>query len=149
MRRMNRRRILQVGAGTAAAVLLAPRALATPEDAASVIAEFAGGKPVREGGIAVDLPDAVEDGSTVPISVVVDSPMTADNHVTDILVVSEGNPFPRLVAFRFTPMSGRAEASTRIRLAQAQNVIVVARTSDGRVLRAQKRIDVTIGACTG
>ena len=124
MRRITRRAALQIGAGTAAATVLGGSAIATPDTAAAVIAEFAGGKPLGRGGIAIDLPDAVEDGSTVPISIAVESPMTADNHVTEILVVSEGNPFPRLATFRFTPMSGRAEAATRIRLAQPQEVVV-------------------------
>jgi len=146
---MTRRTALQMGAGTAAAALLGSGADAAPADAEAAIAQFADGKSLQQGGITIDLPDAVEDGSSVPISVVVESPMTVDNHVTNILVVSEGNPFPRLVAFRFTPLSGRAEAATRIRLAQAQDVIVVAKTSDGRVLTARKRVDVTVGACTG
>ena len=149
MRTVTRRAALRLGAGSAAAALFGGRGFATPHDAAAAIAQFSGGAEPAPGAIAIDLPDAIEDGSSVPISVVVESPMTADNHVTDILIVSEGNPLPRMVAFHFTPMSGRAEAATRIRLAQAQNIIVLAKTGDGRVLRAQKRVEVTVGACTG
>jgi len=75
--------------------------------------------------------------------------MTADDHVTDILVVSEANPNPGVVTFHFTPMSGKADASTRIRLAATQNIIVVAKTNKGELFTDQKLVKVTIGGCGG
>jgi sulfur-oxidizing protein SoxY len=63
--------------------------------------------------------------------------------------VAEGNPSPGVAAFKFTPMSGRAEVATRIRLAGSQNVVVVARTSKGGLLTAQRQVKVTIGGCGG
>jgi sulfur-oxidizing protein SoxY len=75
--------------------------------------------------------------------------MTADDHVSDILVVAEGNPFPRVVAFHLGPMSGRAEVATRMRLATTENVVVVAKTSKGEFFTAQRPVKVTIGGCGG
>ena len=130
-----RREIIALAAGGAAAAWFGARSLsAAPHEAAAKVA---------------DLPDAVEDGSSVPLAVAVDHPMEADNFISDILVVSEGNPRPAVATFRFTPLSGRAQATTRIRLAGSQTVIAVAKTSDGRFFRAQKPVQVTIGACTG
>ena len=85
----------------------------------------------------------------MPLSVAVDSPMTAESHVTDVLLVADGNPRPGIATFRFTPMSGRAEAATRIRLAATQNVIVIAKMSDGTLYADQKEVKVTIGGCGG
>ena len=73
--------------------------------------------------ISIDLPEIAENGNTVPLAITVDSPMTADDYVSDILVVAEANPRPTVVTFHLTPMSGRAEAATRIRLAATQNVV--------------------------
>ena len=122
---------------------------AAPEDAAKAVATFTGGRTAEEGRIALDLADAVEDGNSVPLAVAVESPMRPDDYVSDVLVVADENPWPRVASFQFTPLSGRAAFSTRIRLAASQNVIVLAKTNDGRALRPRKKhVDVTIGACT-
>ena len=71
------------------------------------------------------------------------------NYVSDVLVLSEGNPRPGVATFQFTPMSGKAEASTRIRLAATQNIVVVAKTSGGQFFTDQKLVKVTIGGCGG
>jgi len=151
MRSLTRREALALGAMSATAALagLHGSGQAAPADAAAEIAKFTGGKPQETGRVTIELPEIAENGNAVPLSIVVDSPMTADNHVTDILVVADGNPSPGIAAFKFTPMSGRAEIATRIRLAGSQNVVVVARTSSGALLTAQRQVKVTIGGCGG
>src|SRR4051794_21736378 len=149
MRVLSRRDALVLGAGSAALALAGSPALATVAEADAEIAKFTGGKTAEAGKIAMELPEIAENGNTVPLSIVVDNPMTAENHVTDILVVVDGNPRPGLATFRFTPLSGRAEAATRIRLAATQNVIVVAKTNDGKFYTARKEVKVTIGGCGG
>jgi sulfur-oxidizing protein SoxY len=145
--RPTRRQALTLSAG-AAVSLLAGRGLATPQEAEAEIAAFASGKTPQSGGITLDLPDAAEDGNAVALSVSVDSPMLSDNYVAEVLILADGNPRPRVATFHFTAMSGRAEATTRIRLARSQNVIVLAKTNDGRLLAARKHVAVTIGGCT-
>jgi sulfur-oxidizing protein SoxY len=149
MQALTRRHALVLGAGTAAAWAAPGGAGATPTEAEAEIAKFTGGKPAAPGRIAIDLPEIAENGNAVQLSVAVDSPMTSADHVTDVLVIADANPIPRLATFHFTPMSGRAEAATRIRLAATENVIVVARTGDGRFLTARKEVKVTIGGCGG
>ena len=151
MRRMSRRDALALGAGTAAFAIIAVRtpAAAAPKDAEADIAKFTGGKTAEKGKITIELPEIAENGNTVPLSIVVDSPMTAENYISDVLGVADGNPRPGLATFHFTPMSGRAEAATRIRLAATQNIIVVAKTSDGKFFTDQKQVKVTIGGCGG
>jgi sulfur-oxidizing protein SoxY len=146
---LSRRRTLALGAGMLIVSVLDAPAFAAPAEAEAEIAKFTGGKPTQAGPIAIDLPEIAENGNTVPLSIKVDHPMTAENHIRDILVVSDANPRPVIATFHLTPLSGRAEAATRIRLAATQNVTVVARTSDGRLLTASKQVKVTIGGCGG
>jgi len=147
----SRREVLALGAGTAALALIGETrpAAATPQEAAESIAKFTGGKTAEKGKITIDLPEIAENGNTVPLTITVESPMTADDHVTDIIVVAEGNPRPGLATFHLTPLSGRAEAATRIRLAATQNIVVVAKTSKGQFFTQQKPVKVTIGGCGG
>ena len=105
-------------------------------------------KPV-DGKITLDLPQIAENGNTVPIGVAVDSPMTADNYVKAVHLFADGNPTPAVASLYFTPMSGKAEASSRMRMAGTQNVVAVAEMSDGKVFRASQEVKVTIGGCGG
>jgi sulfur-oxidizing protein SoxY len=125
------------------------RACATPADAAAEIAKFAGGATPGPGKIAIDLLEIAENGNSVPLAIDIEHPTTVENHVTDVLVVAEANPWPRVATFHFTPMSARASAATRIRLAGTQTVQVVAKASSGRFLLAQRQVKVTIGGCAG
>jgi sulfur-oxidizing protein SoxY len=113
------------------------------------IAKFADGKPAELGKISLELPEIAENGNVVPLAVRVESPMTIADHVTDLLIVADGNPRPIVAIFHFTPLAGRAEAATSIRLAGSQTVAVFAKTSAGALLTAQKLVKVTIGGCGG
>lgn len=75
--------------------------------------------------------------------------MTDDSYVESVTIFAEGNPNPEVATFHFTPMSGAAAATTRIRLAKTQNVIAVAKMSDGSTYSDRKEVKVTIGGCGG
>src|SRR3954467_4187339 len=151
MRYLTRRAALMLGAGGATLALVGrpDEARATPGETDAEIAKFTGGKAAERGKISIDLPEIAENGNTVPLSILVDSPMTADDHVSDIMVVAEANPRPGLAVFHLTPQSGRAEVATRIRMAATQNIVVVAKTSKGQFFTEQKQVKVTIGGCGG
>ena len=151
MRHLSRRAALALGAGSAALMLVgwSPVAVATPQAAADDIAKFTAGAKPEQGKISIELPEIAENGNTVPLAFAVDAPMTDADYVSDVLVVAEGNPNPGVATFHFTPLSGKAEASTRIRLAATQNIVVVAKTSGGKFYTAQKLVKVTIGGCGG
>jgi len=145
----NRREMLALGAGMAGVVSFgAPQALAK-NDSEEVIKKFTGGKTPTQGKIKLDLPEIAENGNTVPMTVTVESPMTAQSHVTDVLVLASENPRSGVATFHFTPASGVAEANTRIRLASTQDVIAVAKMNDGSFFMASKQVKVTIGGCGG
>lgn len=146
---LNRRQALAVGAG---AVVVALGGAINPAVAAEfeeLIAKFTGGKEPTSGRIKLDLPEIAENGNTVPMTVSVESPMTEQSHVTDVLIVADGNPRAGVVTFHFSPASGVAEANTRIRLAKTQNIIAVAKMNDGSFFTASKQVKVTIGGCGG
>jgi len=146
---LTRRRALSLGAGAIGATafpgLLIPAY--AKNNAEEVIRQFTGGKQPTSGKVKLDLPEIAEDGSTVPMTVSVESPMTAQSYVTDVLVVADENPRPGLVTFHFTPASGVAEASTRIRLASSQNITAVAKMNDGTFYIATRHVKVTVGGC--
>ena len=136
-----------MAAGSAALVVTGTSAPATAS-VADAIKAFTGGRAPEAGLITLDLAALVEDGNSVPLSVTVDSPMRPDDYVSEILVVADANPWPRVATFQFSPMAGKAAFSTRIRLTDNQHVIVLAKMSDGRIYTAKQHVEVTIGACT-
>jgi sulfur-oxidizing protein SoxY len=147
LRRLNRREALAAGAGAlAAGVGLTADLARALNDYADQIKEFTGGRTPVDGRMRLELPELAENGNTVPLSVAVDAPVGA--HVQEILVFAPANPNARVIRFRFSP-AGVPEASTRIRLAETQDVIAVAKLSDGTFLSASRQIKVTIGGCGG
>jgi sulfur-oxidizing protein SoxY len=107
---------------------------------------LAGRTPLM-GAIAIDMPPLSENGNAVDLAIKVASPMTAQDHVRRIHVLAERNPFPRVGLFHLGVRSGRAEVATRIRLADTQNIVIIAETSTGAVHLARQEVVVILGAC--
>ncbi len=105
-------------------------------------------KPI-EGKLNFDVPEIAESGNTVAYSLSIESPMTEQDHVKKIHILSTGNPQPGIASFNLTPQSGKAFASGRMRLAKTQDVVALAELSDGKVLVSKRTIKVTIGGCGG
>jgi sulfur-oxidizing protein SoxY len=130
-------------------------ALAPPDTAAfrespelrAALARFAGSAVPVEGGVHLDIPELVENGNAVPVTVRVDSPMTATDHVVALALFTGRNPLPEAGEFRLGPANGVARVSTRIRLATSQKVVAAARLSDGRVRTRHVDVLVTLAAC--
>jgi sulfur-oxidizing protein SoxY len=149
MRQLSRRDALATGAGVLAVAALGIESAQAANNAQDLIKAFTGGKAATDGKVKLDLPEIAENGNTVPMTVTVESPMTDASHVTQVLIVADGNPNGGVVTFHFTPASGVAEANTRIRLAQTQNIIAVAKMNDGSFFTTTKQVKVTIGGCGG
>lgn len=153
---MNRRSLLIAGG---AAVLLSPLMAAAQEPPAQASersgvfeeaygALTAGGTPL-EGKVTLELPDIAENGNFVPLTVNVDSPMTPENYVKTIHILSTGNPVARVASFHLSPINGIAKVQSRIRLAKTQDVIALAQLSSGVLLAGTATVKVTIGGCSG
>ncbi len=144
--------LIGLGAGGLAVVgmTLVPRAvLANPEDVKMAIEERIGDAATMDGRISLELPQIAENGNTVPIAFEVDSPMTESDYVKVVHIFAEQNPLPDVASFYFTPRSGKARASTRMRMLKTQNIVAVAEMSDGSVYMAKTEVKVTIGGCGG
>jgi sulfur-oxidizing protein SoxY len=113
----------------------------------AALARFAGGALPQEWGVHLDMPDMVENGNAVPVTVRVDSPMTAADHVVAIALFTGRNPLPEVAEFRLGPANGLAQVATRIRLATSQKVVAAARMADGRVRTRHMDVLVTLAAC--
>ena len=153
MRTMHtRRRFLGLAGGAAVAgavpvVTLRP-SQATPAMLNSAIRNVVGEAPVRAGKVTLDIPPLVENGNTVPMTVRVASPMTATDFVKSLHVFNETNPQPNIGNFYIGVSAGRAQVSTRIRLADSQKVTAIAQLSDGSFWSTSVDVVVTLAACT-
>lgn len=127
-------------------VLVRP-ALATPTEMSAAIAAYTDNAKPRPGRIHFDIAQLIDNGNAVPVTIRVDSPMTEQDHVTDIAIFNEKNPLPDVARFQLTPANGRAEISTRIRLATSQTLTALARTSDGQWWQQTADVIVTLAAC--
>jgi sulfur-oxidizing protein SoxY len=144
-----RRKFLKLAGGAAVAPIVTLRPLeATPAMLSAAIRNVVGEAPVRTGKVKIDIPPLVENGNTVPMTVSVASPMTADDYVKSIHVFNEKNPQPNVGNFYLGPWVGRAQVSTRIRLADSQKVVAIARLSDDSFWSVSTDVIVTLAACT-
>ena len=148
----SRRQFLGLAGGAAVAVAVPMVTLrplqATPATLASAIRNVVGAALVRTGRVTLDVPPLVENGNTVPMTVRVSSPMTPEDHVKSIHVFNEKNPQPNIGNFHLGPRAGRAEIATRIRLADSQKIVAIARLSDDSFWSASVDVIVTLAACT-
>jgi len=144
----SRREFLALAGGAAMLAVTLRPAEATPATMAAAIRNVVGAEPVRTGKVKLDIPPLVENGNSVPMTVSVASPMAPEDHVKSIHVFNEKNPQPNIGNFYLSPQAGRAQVSTRIRLADSQKVIAIAKLSDGTFWSASVDIVVTLAACT-
>ena len=111
------------------------------------ICAIVGEAELQQGRTALDIPMLVENGNAVPLTVSVDSPISAADHVKAIHVVNEKNPQPQVISVALGPRAGRARLSTRIKLADSQKVVAIAEMSDGSFWTASADVVVTLAAC--
>jgi sulfur-oxidizing protein SoxY len=145
-----RRETLALAAMASLAAFLVPKmAMADEQAVAAEIKKLYGDKKFDSSKIKLDVPEIAENGLVVPVNVEVESPMLEADFVKAVHVFADGNPFPGVVSYRFTPACGKAAASTRMRLAQTQNIICIAEMSNGNLHMAKANVKVTIGGCGG
>jgi sulfur-oxidizing protein SoxY len=147
MMKITRRDVLLAG-GLAAFGAAVPRsAEAVSGQMEAAIRNAIGTPTIRKGRVMLDLPPLVENGNTVPMTVSVDSPMTADNYVKAIHVFNEKNPQPNVISVRLGARSGKAMIATRVRLADTQKITAIAEMSDGTFWSDTQEVIVTLAAC--
>jgi sulfur-oxidizing protein SoxY len=146
---ISRRAFLLVGlvAGTARAQL--PANIAEIRQAAlkEAIAKVTGNAEVRRGRVKLEIPPLIDNGNAVPLSVSVESPMSAADHVKAIHVFTERNPQPYVLTAHLGPRAGKARLATRARIGDTGEVIAIAQMSDGSFWSDSVRVIVTLSAC--
>lgn len=110
-------------------------------------AALAAGRDIASGRVKLEIPRLAENGNSVTLRVSVESPMTEDDFVKSITLLSEQNPVAVVARFYLSPRAGRAEISTSIRLATTQNVHAVAEMNSGALFEAQAESVVLLAAC--
>jgi len=133
--------------GAALSLIALPAGAATEGELDAAIREQVGDARIVDGGITLRAPVVAENGGQVPVTVLVDSPQTAAEHVSAIHIFATRNPTPGVASFRLTPLLARAEVQTRIRLSEEQRIIALAQMSDGSVRRTVAEVRVTMGGC--
>jgi sulfur-oxidizing protein SoxY len=147
MHEPTRREVLLAGAALAAWRQSPAQLSGDPAAMQAAITRFTGGRKPENGRVKLDIAPLVENGNTVPVTVQVDSAMTAADHVRRIALFTERNPQPEVAVFNLSLLSGRAEVSTRMRLATSQRVIALAELQDGSYRQQVIEVVVTLAAC--
>lgn len=141
---VTRRSLLLAGG----ALAICPRpAHAIADELIAAMRGFTGGAATREGRVRLDIEPLVENGNAVPITVTVDSPMSAADHVKQIAVFNQKNPQHDVIVATLSPALAQARLATRIRLATTQQLVAVARMSDGSLWTHTVEVVVTLAAC--
>jgi sulfur-oxidizing protein SoxY len=146
-RRISRREaVLAIGGGALLSIVPLP-VLASDEETAAAIQQVYGYRAVSSGRVTLTLPPLAESGNSVPVTLLIDSPMTEQDRVLRASIFANRNPRPLVATVAFGPKSGTPTLSTNIRLSGTQDVIGVAEMSDRSLWMAQVRVLVTFGAC--
>jgi sulfur-oxidizing protein SoxY len=141
-----RRAALRTAGALVALVAVRPARSEAPSLAAAITA-YTGGRDATRGRVTIDIARLVDNGNAVPVTVRVESPMTAADHVRAIALFNERNPERDVARFTLTPQSGSAFVSTRIRLATSQQLVALATLSDGSHWSGAVDVVVTLAAC--
>ena len=146
-RQLPRRTLLQGSLSALGLMLLPAPSQALPEDVQAALRGRFGSRAIKQGRVKVDIPGISENGSSVPLTVSVDSPMTQADHVRTLTVYAERNPLPEVARFQLGPRAGIARVQTRIRMADSQRILAVAEMSDGSLWSGFVFGVVTLAAC--
>ena len=144
---LSRRRLLQAGSASVVVTVIPGATFATPDTMTAAMKEALAGVEPKPGRVKLDISPLAENGNAVPVTVEVESPMTAADHVRTIYLFSPENPLPDVARFHLTPRVGKARVMTTIRLATSQRVHAVAVMSDGSAWSSSADVVVTLSAC--
>ena len=106
-------------------------------------------RPIHDGAdvLTLDAPYRAHDAAIVPISIEPVFPQTAERHIRTVTLLIDENPLPVAGRFHFTPASGRAAFSTRVRVNAYTNIRAIAETNDGELYMAKRFVKAS-GGCS-
>jgi sulfur-oxidizing protein SoxY len=144
---LTRRGLIMSAAGWAGAGLIDPTRADDDSELYEVVKGLIGRDATWSDRIHLTLPRVFPNGYTVPLTLQVDSAMTASDHVRQVRVLAPRNPLVEVATFHFVPGRSQAEVSTRIRLAEPQFVVAVATLHDDALLMAKAWVEVATNGC--
>lgn len=97
--------------------------------------------------ISLDAPKRAEDAAIVPIAIKTQFAQTPTRYIDKIYLIIDNNPAPIAAVFQFTPLSGRADIETRVRIDSYTFVRAIAQTNDGQ-LHMVTRFVKAAGGCS-
>jgi sulfur-oxidizing protein SoxY len=144
-----RRTILTAAVAGSSGFASAALALSLPPNgnAVDLVKRLTGKTPTASDRLHLVMPEVFPNGYTVPLTLVIDSPMTESDHVKHVSVLAPRNPLVEVAMFHFVPQRSEPRVSTRIRLAEPQYVLAVAQMSDGTLLMTETWVEVATNGC--
>lgn len=108
-----------------------------------------GDRPITETEdlIVLDVPRRAEDAALVPVSISAGIPQSDARYISTVWLVIDRNPGPLAGTFRFTPRSGKADLSFRVRVNEYTPIRVIAETNDGQLYMNRRFIKAS-GGCS-
>ena len=106
-------------------------------------------RPIHDGAdvLTLDAPYRAFDAAVVPISVEPAFPQSEERHIRTVTLLIDENPLPMAGRFHFTPASGRAAFSTRVRVNAYTNIRAIAETNDGELYMTKRYVKAS-GGCS-
>lgn len=122
-------------------------ALAGPWQQLDAAQQLLAGEEPHTKGLVLELPHVSEDGSAVPLTVSFDGQLAEGDRIERIDLFATANPYPEIATFLLTPLSGKPEVSTRVRLNETQQVIAIATSQAGERFATAREVRVTVSGC--
>ena len=97
--------------------------------------------------LSLDAPVRADDAAVVPIAIRTRAPQTGGKRIDKVYLIIDNNPSPISAIFQFTPLAGRADIETRVRIDEYTHVRAIAETSDGQLLMATRFLKAA-GGCS-
>lgn len=115
-----------------------------------LLRDYLSGKEAEDGSsiMQLNIPETPENGAVVPVEVTINHPMTADNYISNITILATKNKANKAISFDLTPANGMAYIYANVKLGQTQDVIILAKTNQGKIYKASKTVRVALGGCS-
>jgi len=107
-------------------------------------------RPIATAGddvMSLEVPVRAEDSAIVPVAIRTRLPQTATRYVDKVYLIIDNNPSPVAAVFQFTPLSGRSDIETRVRIDEYTHVRAIAETSDGQLFMTTRFLKAA-GGCS-
>ena len=97
--------------------------------------------------LQLETPVRAEDAAVVPIAIRTRAPQAGGKRIDKVYLIIDNNPSPISAIFQFTPLSGRADIETRVRIDEYTHVRAIAETSDGQLFMTTRYLKAA-GGCS-